>query len=191
MLVALFAGLVDGDEVKYMQHLTGTVALVSLFLTLAVTPLRRITGWNEIIKLRRLIGLTSFWYALVHLFTYVVFDQSLSLDEIARDVAKHPWVLAGFTAFLMLLPLAITSTKGWIRRLGGRRWQRLHQLVYVAAVGGVVHYLWLVKRDVRTPYLYATVLVVLFAVRLWVAYAPVSREERGSRRERMATTEPA
>jgi methionine sulfoxide reductase heme-binding subunit len=168
LVFALLTGLVMGDEVKFMQHVTGDTALSCLMLSLAVTPLRRLTGWNELIKLRRLIGLTAFWYACLHLSTYLIFDQSLSLDEIVRDIVKHPWVLVGFTAFLCLVPLAITSTAGWVRRLGGKRWQRLHRLVYVAGAAGVLHYFWLVKKDVTFPLLYAAVLLVLLGSRLWL-----------------------
>ena len=168
LLFALLTGLVMGDEVKFMQHVTGDTALSCLMLTLAVTPLRRLTGWNEIIKLRRLIGLTAFWYACLHLSTYLVFDQSLSVDEILRDIVKHPWVLVGFTAFLCLVPLAVTSTTGWVRRLGGKRWQQLHRLVYVAAIAGVLHYFWLVKKDVTFPLAYAAVLLILLASRFWL-----------------------
>jgi sulfoxide reductase heme-binding subunit YedZ len=169
LVFALVTGLVMGDEVKFMQHVTGDTALTSLMLSLTVTPLRRLTGWNELIKVRRLIGLTAFWYACIHLSTYLVFDQSLSADEIAKDIAKHPWVLVGFTAFLCLLPLAITSTTGWVRRLGGKRWQRLHRLVYVAAIAGVLHYFWLVKKDARAPLVYGAVLLVLLGSRVWLA----------------------
>lgn len=168
LLFALLTGLVTGDEVKFMQHVTGDTALTCLMLTLSVTPLRRLTGWNELTKLRRLIGLTAFWYACLHLITYLVFDQSLSMDEILDDIVKHPWVLVGFTAFLSLVPLAITSTTGWIRRLGGKRWQRLHRLVYVAAIAGVLHYLWLVKKDVQGPLVYGAVLLVLLGSRVWL-----------------------
>jgi methionine sulfoxide reductase heme-binding subunit len=183
MVFALLTGRVDGDEVKYMQHLTGTTALVTLFVTIAVTPLRRLTGWNEVVRVRRLIGLTAFWYALIHLLTYVVFDQSLSVEEIGRDIVKHPWVLVGFASFLILLPLAITSTNGWVRRLGGKRWQRLHRLVYLAPVGGVLHYLWLVKKDVRTPVWFALALVALLLLRLYVARGtgrPAARRVRSA-----------
>jgi methionine sulfoxide reductase heme-binding subunit len=169
LLYALFTGLVMGDQVKFMQHVTGDTVLTCLMLTLAITPLRRLTGWNEVIRVRRLIGLTAFWYACLHLTTYVVFDQDLSLMEITKDIAKHPWVLVGFTGFLCLLPLAITSTNGWIRRLGGKRWQRLHRLVYVAAIAGVLHYFWLVKKDIHYPLIYGVVLIVLLAGRIWWA----------------------
>ena len=169
LVFALVTGLVMGDEVKFMQHVTGDTALTCLMLSLTVTPLRRLTGWNELIRVRRLIGLTAFWYACLHLSTYLVFDQSLSADEIAKDIVKHPWVLVGFTAFLCLVPLAITSTTGWVRRLGGKRWQRLHRLVYVAASAGVLHYFWLVKKDIRAPLVYGTILLVLLGARVWYA----------------------
>jgi sulfoxide reductase heme-binding subunit YedZ len=166
---ALVTDRVDGDQVKFIQHVTGTTVLVSLFATLSVTPLRRLTGVNELVRVRRLIGLTAFWYALVHLLTYLVFDQALSPADIAADIAKHPWVLVGFTSFMMLVPLAVTSTRGWVRRLGGKRWQRLHRLVYPAAIGGVLHYLWLVKKDLRDPVYFAVVLGVILLARVWAS----------------------
>ena len=169
LLFALFTGRVMGDQVKFMQHVTGDTVLTCLLLTLAVTPVRRLTGWNELIRIRRLIGLTAFWYACLHLTTYLVFDQMLDLGEIVKDIRKHPWVLVGFAAFLCLVPLAITSTNGWVRRLGGKRWQRLHRLVYVAAIAGVLHYLWLVKKDASAPLAYGAVLAVLLLYRVWRA----------------------
>jgi len=176
VVFALFTGRVDGDEVKFIQHVTGRTVLTSLFLTLAVTPIRRLARWNEIIRIRRQIGLTAFCYAVLHFLTYIVFDQSLSPTEIAKDVAKHPWVLVGFTSFLLLIPLAVTSTDGWVRRLGGRRWQRLHRLVYVAAVGGVLHFLWLVKKDVTDPLYFAAALGGLLALRVWVGRPRKARQ---------------
>ena len=166
LMLRLANGSVEGDQVKFLQHVTGDTVLACLLLTLSVTPLRRLTGWNELIRVRRLIGLTAFWYALIHLLSYVVFDQSLSISEIGADILKHPWVLVGFAAFLMLLPLAVTSTKGWVRRLGGKRWQRLHRLIYPATAAGVVHYFWLVKKDVTDPVYWAAALLVVLALRL-------------------------
>jgi sulfoxide reductase heme-binding subunit YedZ len=183
LLFALFSGLVMGDQVKFIQHVTGDTVLSCLMLTLAVTPLRRLTGWNEIIRVRRLIGLTAFWYACLHFSTYVVFDQSLSISEIMTDIAKHPWVLVGFTAFLCLIPLAITSTNGWVRRLGGKRWRRLHRLVYVAAAAGVLHYFWLVKKDITYPLTYGVVLLVLLLSRLWWAADRAWARRTPARRE--------
>src|ERR687894_725394 len=176
LVVALYNGWVMGDQVKFMQHVTGDTVLSCLLITLAITPLRRLTGWNEIIRVRRMLGPTALWYACLHLSTYLVFDQSLSISEILADIAEHPWVLVGFAAFLCLVPLAITSTNGWVRRLGGKRWQRLHRLVYVAAVAGVLHYFWLVKKDARAPLVYGAVLLVLFGARIWMA-----RERRNTR----------
>jgi sulfoxide reductase heme-binding subunit YedZ len=183
LLFALFSGLVMGDQVKFIQHVTGDTVLTCLMLTLTITPLRRVTGWNEIIRVRRLIGLTAFWYACLHLTTYVVFDQSLSVSEIMTDIEKHPWVLVGFTAFLCLIPLAITSTNGWIRRLGGKRWQRLHRLAYVAAAAGVLHYLWLVKKDTTYPLTYGVVLLLLLLSRLWWAADRARARRTPARRE--------
>jgi sulfoxide reductase heme-binding subunit YedZ len=189
LFFALFTGRVMGDQVKFMQHVTGDTVLTCLMLTLSITPLRRITGWNEIIRIRRLIGLTAFWYACLHLTTYLVFDQELSVSEIMADIRKHPWVLVGFTAFLCLVPLAITSTNGWVRRLGGKRWQRLHRLVYVAAAAGVLHYLWLVKKDVTAPLTYGAVLIVLLASRAWLARGRI--RNRRSSPARKIEAEPA
>lgn len=186
IVFALTTGRVTGDEVKFIQHVTGDTILVTLLLTLTVTPLRRLAGWNELIRVRRQVGLTAFWYAVLHLLTYVVFDQSLSVSDIATDVAKHPWVLVGFTAFLLLVPLAITSTAGWIRRLGGKRWQRLHRLIYPAAIAGVLHYLWLVKKDVTAPLYYAAALAVLLALR----FAVRARSRFGPRPARRVQTVP-
>ncbi len=166
LTVRLTVGTVEGDLVKFIQHVTGDTVLACLLLTLSITPLRRLTGWNEIIRVRRLIGLTAFWYALIHFASYLVFDHSLSVPDIAEDIVEHPWVLVGFAAFLMLVPLAVTSTKGWVRRLGGNGWQRLHRLVYLATAAGLIHYFWLVKKDVTDPIYWAVGLAVVLALRL-------------------------
>ena len=181
---ATFTLQLGADPVKTIQHLTGLSTLVLLFVTLAVTPLRKITGWNELIRVRRLIGLFAFFYATLHAFSYFVFDQRLSPSGIAADVVKHPWVTVGFTAFVLLIPLALTSTTASIRRLGGRRWQQLHRLIYLSAIGGVLHYLWLVKRDTRPPLAFGAVLLALFALRYVVARVPVHHPP--SRRGRSA-----
>jgi sulfoxide reductase heme-binding subunit YedZ len=166
LTVRLANGSVEGDQVKFLQHVTGDTVLACLLLTLSVTPLRRLTGWNELIRVRRLLGLTAFWYALIHFLSYLVFDHSLSISEIGADIIEHPWVLLGFAALLMLLPLAATSTKGWIRRLGGKRWQRLHRLIYPATAAGLVHYFWLVKKDVTDPVYWVVALLVVLALRM-------------------------
>ena len=175
-------GYLGIDPVETLAITTGTAAITLLLCSLAVTPLRRLTGWNELIRFRRLLGLMAFFYAVLHVSTYVVFDQEGSLSLIAADVYEHPWVLFGMVAFLMLIPLALTSTKGWIRRLGGKRWNRLHRLVYPAAIFAVLHFLLAVKLDVRKPVLYIAVLAVLLGARVvWArrraaTQAPAARQ---------------
>jgi sulfoxide reductase heme-binding subunit YedZ len=144
---------------------SGVSTLVLLMLTLAVTPVRRLTGWNEVVRVRRFLGLTAFGYLCLHFLSYVGLDQFFAIGYILDDIAKRPFITAGFLAFLLLIPLALTSTKGWIRRLG-RRWQRLHQLVYVAAALGVLHYYWKVKADTRWPLIFAVTLLILLVLRL-------------------------
>jgi sulfoxide reductase heme-binding subunit YedZ len=184
--IRLANGSVEGDQVKFLQHVTGDTILACLLLTLAITPLRRLTGWNELIRVRRLIGLTAFWYALIHFASYLLFDHSLSVPDIADDIVEHPWVLLGFASLLLLIPLAVTSTRGWVRRLGGRRWQRLHQLIYPATAAGLIHYFWLVKKDVTDPIFWAAALLLLLALRLVKRparrLAPAPLSEQGSAR---------
>ncbi len=155
------------NPIEVITHSTGTWTLVFLLLTLCITPLRRITGVNALIKLRRMLGLFAFFYACLHFVTYFWLDQFFDWPAIVKDVIKRPFITVGFTSFILLLPLAATSTQGMIRRLGGRRWQWLHRLVYVIAIGGVVHYLWLVKKDLTQPLIYAAVLGLLLGYRLF------------------------
>lgn len=146
---------------------TGQWTLRLLAATLAVTPLRRLAGWPELIRFRRMLGLFAFFYACLHALTYVWLDQFFDWAEIARDIVKRPFITAGALSFAAMVPLAVTSTRRWIARLGGRRWQRLHRLVYLAAAAGVVHFWWKVKSDIREPALYALVFAVLLLVRLF------------------------
>ncbi len=165
----LIAGsFIAGDPVEEIQHRTGKTALILLFITLSITPLRKLTEWNRLIRFRRLLGLFVFFYALLHAFSYFVFDQRMSLLAIFADVAEHPWVLVGFTAFILLIPMAVTSTNGWIRRLGAKRWARLHMLIYPVAVLGVLHWVWQVKKDISEPVIYTVVLSVILASRVFV-----------------------
>lgn len=164
-------GHLGANPIEEITHRTGDWTLRFLLATLAVTPLRRLTGWNALIRFRRTLGLLTFGYVSVHLLTYVVLDQGFPIQGFAlqyvwEDVMKRPYITVGFTGFLLLLPLALTSTKGWIRRLGGRRWNALHRLVYVAGAAGVLHYLWLVKGEQLAPVYYAAVLVLLLALRV-------------------------
>jgi len=152
------------DPVKKMLHFCGKTALNFLMLTLLVTPLRQITGRTHLIRLRRMLGLFAFFYALLHFTVYLTLDQELDFRGVIADIAKRPYITIGFTALLLLVPLAVTSTHGMMRRLG-KRWQKLHRLVYVIAALGVWHYYWQVKRDVREPLLYAGILGVLLGYR--------------------------
>jgi sulfoxide reductase heme-binding subunit YedZ len=161
---ALTGGL-GANPIDAVTDETGTWTLRLLLATLAITPLRRLTGWNDLIKVRRMLGLFAFFYGTLHVSTYVVLDQFFDPASILGDIAKRPFITAGFVGFVLMVPLAVTSTAGWIRRLGGRRWQRLHRLAYVSAAAGVVHYYWLVKADVSRPLRYAAVLAVLLGAR--------------------------
>jgi methionine sulfoxide reductase heme-binding subunit len=149
---------------------TGIWTLRLLLVTLAVTPARRLTGWNRLIQLRRMLGLFAFFYASLHFMTYLWLDQFFAFEDIIDDVMERPFITVGFTSFVLLIPLAITSTTAMIKRLGGKWWQRLHRLVYATAIGGVVHYLWLVKADMRLPLIYGSILALLLAYRLWAIY---------------------
>lgn len=170
----LTAGAVGGtlgaNPLEAITHRTGDWALRFLLLTLAVTPLRTLTGWNPLVRFRRPLGLFAFFYAALHLLTYLWFDKFFAWPEILADIPKRPFITVGFTAFCLLVPLALTSTSGMIRRLGGRRWQALHRLIYVATAAAVVHFWWLVKADVSRPRLYAAALLALFAARAWVTW---------------------
>ena len=146
---------------------TGIWTLRFLLITLAVTPARRLTGWNRLIQLRRMLGLFAFFYASLHFLTYIWLDQFFIVEDILVDVLERPFITVGLASFALLIPLAATSTTAMIKRLGGKWWQRLHRLVYAIALGGVVHYLWLVKADTRQPLLYGSILGVLLAYRLW------------------------
>jgi sulfoxide reductase heme-binding subunit YedZ len=162
---ALHNGL-GANPIEYITHFTGDWTLQFLVITLAITPLRKLLGWPSLIRFRRMLGLFAFFYGSLHFLTYIWLDKFFDLPEIWKDVIKRPFITAGFLAFVSMVPLAITSTKGWIRRLGGARWQMLHRLVYVSAVAGVVHYYWLVKSDVRLPLAYAAALGVLLLYRI-------------------------
>jgi sulfoxide reductase heme-binding subunit YedZ len=143
----------------------GLLTLIFLIATLTLTPLRKLFGWTWPIRIRRMVGLFAFFYACLHFTTYVAVDQSFHLQAILEDIVKRKFIFVGFSAFLLLIPLAITSTNGMVRRLGAARWQRLHRLVYVAATLGVIHFLWRVKKDITQPAAYGMVLAVLLGIR--------------------------
>ena len=155
---------VGANPIEKLTHVTGMTTLVLLFVTLAVTPFRRLTGWNPVIRLRRPLGLFAFFYAFCHFCIWFVFDMVFNVTWMLEDIAERPFITVGFAAFVTLVPLAVTSTKGWIRRLG-KRWATLHKGIYLAAILGVVHFYWFVKADTRLPLLFAAILVALFVLR--------------------------
>jgi methionine sulfoxide reductase heme-binding subunit len=181
-----WAGLTGNLSVNPLSDLTnetGVWALRFLCITIAITPVRRITGWNWLIRFRRMTGLYAFFYGTLHFLVYTIADRFAGLDfpdgivswttvrnlaaSVGEDIYKRPFITIGFTTLMLMLPLAVTSTAGWIRRLGGRRWNQLHRLVYVAAITGVVHYYWLVKADVSRPLIYATIVALLLGFRVY------------------------
>jgi len=182
---AALTGNLSANPLGDVTNGTGDWALRFLCITLAITPLRRISGWNGAIKFRRMLGLFAFLYGGLHVLTYVILDRLAGLDlsgvndswmvsralaaAVSRDIYKRPFIAVGFTAFALMIPLAATSTTGMIRRLGGRRWQALHRLMYVACIAAALHYWWLVKADVRRPVAYGVVIATLLAFRLYWA----------------------
>jgi len=179
-LIALgLGGGLGANPIEFITRSTGTWTLVGLLVTLSVTPLRRLTGRADLLRYRRMLGLFAFFYACLHFLTYIWLDQFFDPAAIARDIVKRPFITVGFTAFVLLIPLAATSNHAMMRRLG-RRWQLLHRLIYLIAVLGVIHYLWLVKKDLTDPLIYGGILVLLLAVRLpWgVALLQTARNRR-------------
>lgn len=166
LIFGVFADTLGPNPVEKITHETGHWTLRLLLATLAVTPLRRLTGAPGLIRFRRTLGLIAFFYGTLHLFTYLWLDQFFDWKAIARDIVRRRFITAGMVSFAAMTPLAVTSTRRWIVRLGGKRWQRLHRLVYLSAAAGVVHFWWLVKSDIREPALYASLLALLMLARL-------------------------
>jgi sulfoxide reductase heme-binding subunit YedZ len=180
-----FTGNLSADPLAEITNETGIWTLRFIAVTLAITPLRRVSGWNPIIRYRRMLGLFAFFYGTLHFLTYVIADRFASLDfpdgfvawstvvnllaAIWDDVAKRPYITVGFIAFVSMIPLALTSTAGWIRRLGGRNWQRLHRLIYLTGIAAVTHYWWKVKADTLHPAIYAAIVAVLLGFRIVLA----------------------
>jgi len=159
-------GDLTANPIEFITHSTGDWTILFLIFTLCITPLRKLLRLPELIRFRRMLGLFAFFYVCLHFSTWLVLDKFFDWKEMWADVVKRRFITVGFAAFLLLIPLAITSTAGWIRRLGGKRWQQLHRAIYVAAVLGVIHYYWLVKSDVRKPLMYGAIVAVLLAWRL-------------------------
>ncbi|HEX3543800.1 MAG TPA: protein-methionine-sulfoxide reductase heme-binding subunit MsrQ [Candidatus Acidoferrum sp.] len=168
-------GELTANPIEFVTHATGDWTLRLLIITLCVTPFRKILHLPELIRFRRMLGLFAFFYACLHFTTYIWLDKFFDLSEMWKDIAKRKYITVGFAAFLLLIPLAITSTAGWIRRLGGKRWQQLHRLIYLSAALGVIHYYWLVKSAVIRPLTYAAIVAVLL---LWRLFASLSKKKQ-------------
>ena len=165
---ARFHDGLGANPVEFIQHSTGDWTLRFLIITLAVTPARKLLGLPALIRYRRMLGLFAFFYICLHFATYLWLDQSFDLQSMWIDVAKRKYITIGFLGFVLMIPLAITSTRGWIRRLGGKRWQWLHRAIYISAIAGVIHYAWLVKSDERKPLQYAVLVGILLLYRIVV-----------------------
>ncbi|HSY30793.1 MAG TPA: protein-methionine-sulfoxide reductase heme-binding subunit MsrQ [Verrucomicrobiae bacterium] len=168
-------GELTANPIEFITHATGDWTLRFLIITLCVTPFRKILHLPELIRFRRMVGLFAFFYACLHFTIYIWLDKFFDLSEIWKDIAKRKYITVGFTAFLLLIPLAITSTAGWIRRLGGKRWQQLHRLIYFSATLGVIHYYWLVKSAIIRPLTYGAIVAVLL---LWRLFASLSKKKQ-------------
>ena len=171
---------VGANPLEFVTRTTGMLTLVFLTITLAVTPVRQITGLNWLIKFRRMLGLFAFFYGFLHLLTYIWFDRYFNLKSVPGDVATRPFIAVGMVAFFLMIPLAITSTNKMLKRLGGRRWNRLHKVVYAAGIAGVLHYWLLVKSDTRLPLTFAFIILLLLAHRLFVKFYPPHNPVRGA-----------
>ena len=161
-----YAGNLGANPIEVITHWTGDSTIIFLLITLTITPLRKISGWNDAVKFRRMLGLFAFFYGCLHFTTYIWLDQFFDVHSVIKDVAKRPFITLGFASFVLLIPLALTSTARMVRRLG-KRWQKLHRAIYVIAGAGVIHYWWLVKKDIRWPLIYGAILVVLLGYRLF------------------------
>jgi sulfoxide reductase heme-binding subunit YedZ len=180
-LVLLFGDLyqkrVGPNPLQFATTTTGMMTLIFLSLTIAITPLRQIFGINALVKLRRMLGLFAFFYGSLHLLTYIWFDRGFNFISVGQDVVARPFILAGMVAFLLMVPLVITSTNKMVKRLGGKRWAKLHRLVYVSAIAGVVHFWMLVKSDTRLPLTFAFIVLFLLGYRLLAKYAPARQPD--------------
>lgn len=172
LLYDFYRDELGANPVETITNTTGIWTLRFIVIAIAITPLRWVTGLNQLINYRRAIGLFAFFYGSLHFLTYFILDHQLQFEGLWDDVVKRPYITAGFTAFVLMIPLAITSTTGWIRRMGGRRWNLLHRLVYITALAAVLHYFWKVKLDATYPIYYGIGVAILLGIRLWRNYGP-------------------
>src|SRR5277367_5405902 len=171
LMIRALKGDLTANPAEFIQHFTGDWTLRFLIFTLAITPLRRILNLPDLIRFRRMLGLFAFFYVCLHFLTYIGPDQSFNISGMWKDIEKRRFITVGFLGFVLLIPLAVTSTAGWIRRLGGKRWQALHRLIYVSAILAVIHYYWLVKSAVIRPLTYGAILAVLLLFRIVVWFS--------------------
>jgi sulfoxide reductase heme-binding subunit YedZ len=177
LMVAAWEDQLGANPIEKITHNTGYWTLTFLLIGLGVTPLRQLSGASWLVRLRRMLGLFAFFYACLHFLTYLVLDQFFDWSAIAKDILKRPYITVGFAAFVLLIPLAVTSTNAMQRRLGGKNWKRLHRLAYLIAGAGVVHFAWLVKKDLSRPLLFGGILVLLLALR-WFYKVKAARLSR-------------
>jgi sulfoxide reductase heme-binding subunit YedZ len=170
-----FTGGLGANPTQFMEHATGDWTLRFVAITLSITPLRKLLKQPQLIRFRRMLGLFAFFYGCCHFAVYLTFDQIFNLHGIWADIAKRRYITVGFTGFVLMIPLAITSTAGWIRRLGGKRWALLHRAIYATAIAGVIHFWWLVKSDIHLPLEYAVVMAILLGWRIFDHYAKLRR----------------
>ena len=193
LVIRAVQGNLTANPIEFITHTTGDWTLRFLVITLAITPLRKTFRLPQLIRFRRLLGLFAFFYACLHFSTWIGLDKFFDWTEMWKDVQKRRFITVGFTGFVLMIPLAITSTAGWIRRLGGKRWQMLHRAIYLSAIAGVIHYYWLVKSDVRKPLQYAAMVAVLLVWRLssWIFGRGHREDVRGSAQGEITTAESA
>jgi methionine sulfoxide reductase heme-binding subunit len=189
--LAGYTGDLGANPIEVITHSTGLWTLIFLLITLSITPLRKLTGMLWLIQYRRMLGLFAFFYGSLHFTTYIWLDKFFDVHEMIKDIDKRPFITVGFTAFVLMIPLALTSTTGWIRRLGGKRWNRLHQLIYASACFAVIHFYWLVKKDVRRPVFYGTILGVLLLYRVAAKLAAAWGKRQKQRMLQPVRTRPA
>lgn len=169
-------GNAGANPVEFFLRTSGVLTLVFLLVSLAITPARKYTGWNELVKFRRMIGLYAFFYGFLHFTAYIGFDRSFSVSGTIEDIWQRPFIAVGMASFFLMIPLAVTSTNGMIKRLGGKNWQKLHRLSYLIAAGGVVHFYMIVKSDLTYPILFGLILAVLLGYRIYAAYQKPSKK---------------
>jgi sulfoxide reductase heme-binding subunit YedZ len=177
LAIGAYLDALGANPIEKITHVTGYWTLTFLLITLTITPLKRLSGWLWPMRLRRMLGLFAFFYAVLHFSTYLVLDQFFDWDNIVKDIVKRPYITIGFSAFVLLIPLAMSSSDAMIRRIGGKRWKALHAMIYPCAIAGVVHFCWLVKKDLTNPLIFAVLLCLLLATRLLFRFLDANKRK--------------